>query len=110
MARLVGMNEMADNLENLCYQNLDLDMFDNVQNALLQTKPERCKYQSIWEQNLAELLHNYHIQGRIKKKNNNIELLRHFVKSEMDLQELTHSHAFEIVYSQLPTVTVYLQH
>ncbi|UGQ30193.1 RelA/SpoT family protein [Acinetobacter calcoaceticus] len=97
MARLVGMNEMGDNLENLCYQNLDLDMFDNVQNALLLTKPERCKYQSIWEQNLAELLHNYHIQGRIKKKNNNIELLRHFVKNEMDLQELTHSHAFEIV-------------
>ncbi|USP40814.1 HD domain-containing protein [Acinetobacter sp. XS-4] len=97
MARLVGMNEMGDNLENLCYQNLDLDLFDNVQNALLLTKPERCKYQSIWEQNLAELLHNYHIQGRIKKKNNNIELLRHFVKNEMDLQELTHSHAFEIV-------------
>lgn len=97
MARLVGMNEMGDNLENLCYQNLDLDMFDNVQNALRLTKPERCKYQSIWEQNLAELLHNYHIQGRIKKKNNNIELLRHFVKNEMDLQELTHSHAFEIV-------------
>lgn len=101
MARLVGMNEMGDNLENLCYQNLDLDMFDNVQNALLQTKPERCKYQSIWEQNLAELLHNYHIQGRIKKKNNNIELLRHFVKNEMDLQELTHSHAFEIVLQSI---------
>jgi len=76
-------------------------MFDNVQNALLQTKPERCKYQSIWEQNLAELLHNYHIQGRIKKKNNNIELLRHFVKNEMDLQELTHSHAFEIVLQSI---------
>ncbi|MFW1703043.1 RelA/SpoT family protein [Acinetobacter pittii] len=101
MARLVGMNEMGDNLENLCYQNLDFDMFDNVQNALLQTKPERCKYQSIWEQNLAELLHNYHIQGRIKKKNNNIELLRHFVKNEMDLQELTHSHAFEIVLQSI---------
>ncbi|EOQ61068.1 hypothetical protein F935_03414 [Acinetobacter calcoaceticus ANC 3811] len=101
MARLVGMNEMGDNLENLCYQNLDLDMFDNVQNALRLTKPERCKYQSIWEQNLTELLHNYHIQGRIKKKNNNIELLRHFVKNEMDLQELTHSHAFEIVLQSI---------
>jgi guanosine-3',5'-bis(diphosphate) 3'-pyrophosphohydrolase len=101
MARLVGMNEMGDNLENLCYQNLDLDMFDNVQNALRLTKPERCKYQSIWEQNLAELLHNYHIQGRIKKKNNNLELLRHFVKNEMDLQELTHSHAFEIVLQSI---------
>src|SRR5690606_21678275 len=31
MARIVGMNEMADNLEHLCYQNLDLDMYNNVQ-------------------------------------------------------------------------------
>src|SRR5690606_10347519 len=29
MARIVGMNEMADNLEHLCYQNLDLDMYNN---------------------------------------------------------------------------------
>lgn len=101
MARLVGMNEMADNLEHLCYQNLDLDMFDNVQESLAKTKPERCKYQTIWEQNLADLLNTYSIQGRIKKKNNNIELLRHFVKNEIDLQELTHSHAFEIVLQSI---------
>ncbi len=101
MARLVGMNEMADNLEHLCYQNLDLDMYNNVQESLAQTKPERCQYQTIWEQNLSELLSNYHIQGRIKKKNNNIELLRHFVKNEIDLQELTHSHAFEIILQSI---------
>lgn len=46
MARLVGMNEMADNLEHLCYQNLDLDMFNDVQAALLATKPKRCEYRS----------------------------------------------------------------
>ena len=97
MARLVGMNEMADNLEHLCYQNLDLDMYNDVQESLLSTKPERCQYQTVWEQNLADLLHTYSIEGRIKKKNNNIELLRHFVKNEIDLQELTHSHAFEII-------------
>lgn len=97
MARLVGMNEMADNLEHLCYQNLDLDLFSNIQDALAQTKPERCKYQTDWEQNLADLLHTYSIQGRIKKKNNNIELIRHFVKNDINLQELTHSHAFEII-------------
>ena len=97
MARIVGMNEMADNLENLCYQNLDLDMFNNVQAALLQTKPKRCEYQTIWENNLADLLKNHFIEGRIKKKNNNTELLRHFVKNEIDLQELTHSHAFDII-------------
>lgn len=97
MARLVGMNEMGDNLEYLCYQNLDLDMFNNVQDGLAKTKPERCKYQSIWEHNLTDLLEKNHIQGRIKKKNNNIELLRHFVTNEINLQELTHSHAFEII-------------
>ncbi|TCM69097.1 guanosine-3',5'-bis(diphosphate) 3'-pyrophosphohydrolase [Acinetobacter calcoaceticus] len=101
MARLVGMNEMADNLENLCYQNLDLDMFVDVQNALAQTKPERCKYQTIWEQNLTDLLTTQSIQGRIKKKNNNIELIRHFVKNEINLQELTHSHAFEIILQNI---------
>ncbi|AOA59463.1 RelA/SpoT family protein [Acinetobacter larvae] len=101
MARLVGMNEMADNLEHLCYQNLDLDMFTNIQNALQHTKPERCKYQAIWEKNLAGILDNYHLEGRIKKKNNNIELLRHFFKNEINLQELTHSHAFEIILQNI---------
>ena len=101
MARLVGMNEMADNLEHLCYQNLDLDMYNNVQEALLQTKPKRCEYQTKWENNLSALLEQHHISGRIKKKNNNIELLRHFVKNDIDLQELTHSHAFEIILQSI---------
>ena len=101
MARIVGMNEMADNLEHLCYQNLDLDMFNNVQEALFQTKPKRCEYQSIWEKKLTELLQQHHISGRIKKKNNNIELLRHFVKNDINLQELTHSHAFEIILQSI---------
>ncbi|WP_374666292.1 bifunctional (p)ppGpp synthetase/guanosine-3',5'-bis(diphosphate) 3'-pyrophosphohydrolase [Acinetobacter sp.] len=101
MARLVGMNEMADNLEHLCYQNLDLDMYNNVQDALLQTKPKRCEYQTRWENNLTTLLQDNKISGRIKKKNNNIELLRHFVKNDIDLQELTHSHAFEIILQSI---------
>ena len=101
MARIVGMNEMADNLEHLCYQNLDLDMYNNVQAALLETKPKRCEYQAKWEKNLTELLQQNAIQGRIKKKNNNIELLRHFVKNDIDLQELTHSHAFEIILQSI---------
>ena len=101
MARIVGINEMADNLEHLCYQNLDLDMFNNVQEALFQTKPKRCEYQSIWEKNLTQLLQQHQIAGRIKKKNNNIELLRHFVKNDINLQELTHSHAFEIILQSI---------
>src|SRR5690606_13379594 len=101
MARIVGMSEMADNLEHLCYQNLDLDMYNNVQAALLEAKPKRCEYQAKWEKNLTELLQQNAIEGRIKKKNNNIGLLRHFVKNDIDLQELTHSHAFEIILQSI---------
>lgn len=97
MARLVGMNEMADWLENLCYQNLDLDLYASVQKTLLETKPLRCKYQVLWEQRLSEILKQNHIIGRIKKKNNNTELLRHFIRNELDLYQLTHSHAYEII-------------
>ena len=101
MARIVGMNEMADNLEHLCYQNLDLDMYNNIQEVLLQTKPKRCEYQAIWESKLTTLLEEQSLTGRIKKKNNNIELLRHFVKNDLNLQELTHSHAFEIILQSI---------
>ncbi|WP_122900067.1 HD domain-containing protein [Acinetobacter sp. B51(2017)] len=101
MARIVGMNEMADNLEHLCYQNLDLDMYNNIQEVLLQTKPKRCEYQAIWESKLSSLLEQHQLTGRIKKKNNNIELLRHFVKNDLNLQELTHSHAFEIILNSI---------
>ena len=97
MARLVGMNDLADKLELLCYQNLDLDMFERVNNALIDTKTKRCEYQAIWESKLRDLLNDTNLEGRIKKKNNNIDLLRHFIKNEMNLQELAHSHAFEII-------------
>ncbi|GAB3051937.1 HD domain-containing protein [Acinetobacter apis] len=97
MARIVGMNEIADNLEYLCYQNLDLDLFNRIQEALRQTRPRRCQYQQVWEENLHALLQQFNLQGQIKKKNNNIELLRHFLKNKINLEELTTSHNFEII-------------
>lgn len=97
MARIVGMNEIADNLEYLCYQNLDLDLFNRIQEALQQTRPRRCQYQQVWEDNLHHLLKTFNLQGKVKKKNNNIELLRHFLKNKINLEELTTSHNFEII-------------
>ncbi|WP_111893703.1 RelA/SpoT family protein [Acinetobacter sp. MB5] len=101
MARIVGMNEMGDNLEYLCYENLDLDVFNKIQQALQQTRPKRCEYQQIWENNLTQLLQQHQLTGRIKKKNNNIELIRHFLKNDINLQELTRSHTFEIILTSI---------
>src|SRR5690606_2977825 len=43
MARIVCMNEMADNLEHLSYQNIELVTYINVQAALLDNKSSRCE-------------------------------------------------------------------
>lgn len=56
---------------------------------------------AVWEQKLTDLLKTYDLKSSIKKKNNNIELLRHFVKNEIDLNELSHSHAFEIILQSI---------
>lgn len=101
IARIVGMNEIADHLERLCYQNLDLDTFEQIQQALEKTRPQRCEYQKTWEKNLHHLLEQHHIQGHVNKKNNNIELLRHFFKNEINLEQLTRSHTFEITLSSI---------
>lgn len=101
MARLVGMNEMGDWLEDLCYQNLDIDMYASIQQALTDTELKRQEYQNLWEEKLNQILSDNNIQGRIKKKNNNTKLLRHFIKNKLDLNQLTHSHAFDIILERV---------
>ena len=101
MARLVGMNEMADWLENLCYQNLDLDMYATVQSALSQHSRQREQLQRHWKLRLTDLLRDYQLTGRIKSKNNNTELLRLFFKNQINLEQLIHSYAFDIIVQNI---------
>lgn len=101
MARLVGMNEMADWLENLCYQNLDLDMYADIQAALQKTEIQRNEHQDSWKQHLKSILKKLDVEGRVKKKNNNTELLRHFIKNDLNLNQLVHSHAFDIILTSV---------
>lgn len=101
MARLVGMNDIGDQLELLCYQNLDLDVYNNVQDALLEAKPERCQYQKVWEVALQELFLLLGITAHLEKKDNKVELFRRFMRGKISLYELTHSHSFLVI---LPTI------
>lgn len=97
MGRIVGLNDIADTLEMLCYQNLDLELYNNVQNALLEAKPERCKGQSRWEEILNRLFNTLNIEAHFEKRDNKVDLLRRFMRSKISLYELTHSHAFNII-------------
>ncbi|WLF84269.1 bifunctional (p)ppGpp synthetase/guanosine-3',5'-bis(diphosphate) 3'-pyrophosphohydrolase [Moraxella sp. ZY210820] len=101
MARIVGMNDMADQLELLCYENLDLEVFNNIQNALAEAKPNRCQYQKQWEQALAHIFQTLEIAATIEKKDNKVELFRRFMRGKISLHELSHSHSFNVI---VPTI------
>ncbi len=101
MARIVGMNELGDKLELLCYENLDTTQYHNIQTALAESKPIRCQYQKVWESALQEIFAQLDVEGKLEKKDNKVDLIRRFVKGKISLEELTHSHWFQVL---LPTV------
>ncbi|MDO4223153.1 MAG: HD domain-containing protein, partial [Acinetobacter sp.] len=111
MARIVGMNDIADQLELLCYQNLDLELYNNVQDALLAAKPERCQYQKIWEQHLYQLFEQFEFKdAHLEKKDNKVELLRRFMKGKISLDELTHSHSFAAILPSIAACDSVVEH
>lgn len=97
MARLVGMNDIADQLEILCYENLDRVLFTRISSALQNTKTQRETYQKIWAERLSNTITALGLQGSLKEKNNNIQLFQRFFKNKSDLNSLIHTHAFEII-------------
>jgi guanosine-3',5'-bis(diphosphate) 3'-pyrophosphohydrolase len=97
MARLVGMNDIADQLELLCYENLDPTLYERVRTALGNTRAQRETYQKIWAERLLNIIHTLGLTGSLEEKDNNIQLFQRFFKHRSDLNSLIHTHAFEIV-------------
>lgn len=97
MARLVGMNDIADQLELLCYENLDNTLFKRIQTALKSTRTQRSTYQKIWAERLTRTLETLNLHGVIEEKDNNIQLFQRFFRNKADLNSLIHIHAFDIV-------------
>lgn len=97
MARLVGMNDIADQLELLCYENLDPALFTRIQTALQTTRTQRSTYQKVWAERLDKTIKTLGLHGTLEEKDNNIQLFQRFFKNKTDLNSLIHIHAFDIV-------------
>ncbi len=97
IARLVGINGIADQLELLCYENLDPALFNRIQTALQSTRTQRSTSQKIWLERLNKIIKTLNLQGCLEEKDNNIQLFQRFFKNKTDLNSLIHFHAFDIV-------------
>lgn len=97
MARLVGMNDIADRLELLCYENLDPVLYSRISTALQNTRTQRETYKKIWAERLSNTISALGLHGTLQEKDNNIQLFQRFLKNKSDLNSLIHTHAFDIV-------------
>ncbi|MEY4516099.1 MAG: hypothetical protein RL180_445, partial [Pseudomonadota bacterium] len=97
MARLVGMNDIADQLEKLCLENLEPLLYDCLTTALHDSTEQR---QHMRQQRASELvasIQQLDLHGSLTPRDNDILIYQRFFKDEGDLASLLATHAFEVV-------------
>lgn len=96
IARLVGVNDMADQLELYCYQNLEPELFSRLHLELENHHAERVQAQQYWANAIEHFIVTNDLHGRPKVINNDIVLYQRFLNEHTDLHTLLHTHAYEI--------------
>ncbi|MEC7119265.1 MAG: HD domain-containing protein [Pseudomonadota bacterium] len=97
MARLVGMNEIADQLEKLCFENLEPDMFARLSAALAESAEQRMELRLQRAFALDTLIEEIGLHGHITPRDNDILIFQRFFRGDGDLTTLLNTHAFEVV-------------
>lgn len=96
-ARVLGLNDIADYIELLCYRNLDEQMYTKFNDKLLQHGLGR-QYQKVAIQSyLQNTLTTLGINGVVQVLDNRTAMARQFFKNRGDLNRLIHHYEFEVV-------------
>lgn len=96
IARLVGVNEIADQLELYCYQNLEPELFARLHLELERSYSERMQAREYWANEIEKFISSQKLHGKPTSINNEIMLYQRFLNDHADLHTLLHTHAYEI--------------
>jgi GTP diphosphokinase / guanosine-3',5'-bis(diphosphate) 3'-diphosphatase len=97
MARLVAMNDIADQLERLCLANLEPELYQHLSDALEAATIPRRQQRQARQQQLEQEIHILGLHGVVFAKNNDILIYQQFFQDESDLKSLLSSHSFDVV-------------
>ncbi len=97
MARIVGMNEIADQLEKLCFENLAPEMFSHLTNALADSALQRMELRQQRAFALDHTIEMLGLNAHITPRDNDILIFQRFFRGDRDLSALLDTHAFEIL-------------
>lgn len=96
IARLVGVNDIADQLEFYCYQNLEPELFSRLQSELERSDTDRLHAREYWASEIVNFIASQNLHGTTTSINNDIILYQRFLNEHADLHTLLHTHAYEI--------------
>ena len=96
-ARLMGLNDIADYIEVLCYRNLDSNMYNKLSDKLLQHGLGRNFQKEAIHRYLTIVLNNLELGGHVKILDNRVAMYRQFFRNRGEINALLRHYSFEIV-------------
>lgn len=100
-ARLMGLNNIADYLEILCYRNLNPEMYTKVSDKLLQHGLGRAFQKETIHNYLNVILTRLAVSGYVKDVDNRVTIYRQFFKNRGDLSNLLRYYSFMLVMDSI---------
>lgn len=96
-ARLMGLNDIADYIEVLCYRNLDSDMYNKLSDKLLQHGLGRNFQKEAIHRYLIIVLSSLGLTGHVKILDNRVAMYRQFFRNRGEISSLLRHYSFEMV-------------
>ena len=100
-ARLMGLNDIADYIEVLCYRNLDHAMYTKLSDKILQHGLGRNFTKEGIHYYLTYVLDNLELHGHVKVLDNRVAMYRRFFRNRGELDDLLRHYAFEIILNSV---------
>ncbi|MFW2177156.1 MULTISPECIES: HD domain-containing protein [unclassified Moraxella] len=100
-ARILGLNDLADYIEILCYRSLNVKMYTKLEDKLMQHGLGRAFQQERIHNFLNVILYNLAVKGYVKDVDNRVTLYRQFFKNRGEIKDLLWQYEFMLVMDDI---------
>ncbi|WP_230657331.1 RelA/SpoT family protein [Psychrobacter sp. I-STPA10] len=100
-ARIMGLNDIADYMEILCYRNLDPVMYTKMSDKLLQQGLGRNFQKDAIHRYLTKVLDALELSAHVRVLDNRVLLYRQFFRNRGEINSLLRHYAFEVVMGSI---------
>ncbi|WII94854.1 HD domain-containing protein [Moraxella haemolytica] len=100
-ARIMGLNDIADYIELLCYRNLNPEMYNKFTDKLLQHGLGRNFQKIEISTYLQNLLSHLNLSGHVQVLDNRTSMYRQFFKNRGQINRLIRQYDFDVVLDDI---------